>query len=195
MIEKFQKILNKVVSYFYTPPIIFQDPSLMRSLGISEEEEENDKEKEKFLELNKAKRKVFENALQSGIATLHLDPRISGVQVPEMFMGSPVLALNYSYRYDIPDLSIDDDCVVATLSFSRIPRRCIIPWESVFAIVDQSESMVYQFPLSFPEQPEKQNNQKEKVSLNVLKGSQEDYSDIQEERPKPKLTLIRGGKV
>lgn len=192
MLEKFQKILNKVVGYFYTPPVIFQDSNLMRVLGDMENEEE--KKNVDLLEINKAKRKIFERALESGIATLQLDARVSGVQVPQMFKGNSSLALNYSYKYNVPDFCFDDDCVVATLSFSRVPFRCIIPWESVSVIIDHSSSAVYQFVSNTPHLSQEKNEQKEKKSFQVIEGSQEDYSDIQEEKPRPKLTLIRGGK-
>src|ERR1700756_5233321 len=72
--------------------------------------------------------------LQRGVAMLHLDARRPGVSVPPQYRHEAHLRLNLSYRYNIPDLIIDETHVQATLSFGGRPFQCQVPWSSVFGI-------------------------------------------------------------
>lgn len=92
------------------------------------------------------KRKLFEQLLKEGIAALHLDPRVAGVYLPSYLTDQPVLVLNYSYRYGVGDFRFDDKAVEATLSFSRQPYFCIVPWSAVFAVTTdaRTEGSVWQ---------------------------------------------------
>lgn len=92
------------------------------------------------------KRKLFEQLLGEGIAALHLDPRVAGVYLPSYLTDQPVLVLNYSYRYGVGDFRFDDKVVEATLSFSRQPYFCIVPWSAVFAVTTdaRTEGSVWQ---------------------------------------------------
>lgn len=100
-------------------------------------------------QVRQMKRELFSKSLQGGIASLYLDPRVEGVKVPERFRGSPTLVLNYSYKYHIADFDFDDEKVVASLAFGGVPFQCIVPWDAVMGIGNQSESCYY----SFVEQP------------------------------------------
>lgn len=86
------------------------------------------------------KRKLFEQLLGEGIAALHLDPRVAGVYLPSYLTDQPVLVLNYSYRYGVGDFRFDDKAVEATLSFSKQPYFCIVPWSAVFAVTTDSRT-------------------------------------------------------
>lgn len=91
------------------------------------------------------KRRCFERLLDLGVATLHLDPRKPGVQVPKKFAGQEMLLLNYSYRYHIQDFRFDDREVVATLTFQGVPFQCVVPWTSVFAVTNPArEGLVWE---------------------------------------------------
>ena len=67
-----------------------------------------------------------------------LDSR-RNVCVPENLMGKPQLVLQLGYRMPVPirDLEIDKSGWSATLSFGGAPFTCVVPWESVYAIVGE----------------------------------------------------------
>lgn len=78
---------------------------------------------------------------------VHLDPRRPGVVVPKWFIGQPqlVLQVGLNMAIPIPDLKVDDDGVSCTLSFSRTPFWCSIPWSAVYALVGENgRGMVWQ---------------------------------------------------
>lgn len=70
---------------------------------------------------------------------VHLDPRRPGVVVPKWFVGQPQLVLQVGLNMviPIPDLKVDEDGVSCTLSFSRTPFWCSIPWSAVYALVGE----------------------------------------------------------
>jgi len=78
----------------------------------------------------------FLQFLKEGWVTVYLDPRRDGVRVPEDLKGQPCLALQYGYNMPvpIPDLTITDDGVWATLSFQQHPHDTFVPWEAVFSM-------------------------------------------------------------
>src|SRR4051812_6423631 len=75
--------------------------------------------------------------LAEGSVQLHLYPRTTGVVVPPMFKAQAILVLEIGLNAVIPitDLNIDEDGVKGTLSFNRRPFYCVLPWESIFAVV------------------------------------------------------------
>lgn len=99
--------------------------------------------------------------LERGIAMLHLDARREGVEVPEQHEGDPHLRLNLSYRYSIPDLTVDDERVVATLSFRSRPFRCVLPWSAVFGITSHKSGEGQVWPEDLPIEVVKQIAQEE----------------------------------
>ena len=96
------------------------------------------------------KREALEALLKTTWAYLHVDGRMSGVDLPDWLREPAVkLQLGYDMPLPIPDLRIDDEGVVATLSFRRIPHRCVLPWSAVYAVTDLDGQGVM-FPADVP---------------------------------------------
>lgn len=70
---------------------------------------------------------------------VHLDPRKPGVIVPAWFKKQPqlVLQVGLNMAIPIPDLRVEDDALTCTLSFSRTPVWCKLPWDAVYALVGE----------------------------------------------------------
>ena len=96
------------------------------------------------------KRETLLAFLERGVAMLHLDARRPGVVIPPQHADDPHLLLNFSYRYAIPDLTIDARGVVATLSFRSRPFRCTIPWSAVYGITSQADGRDEAWPEDLP---------------------------------------------
>lgn len=97
------------------------------------------------------KRDVAKMLLRKGSLFVHLDPRASDVIVPPWLrhQAQLVLQVGFDMPIPIPDLRVDDDGVLGTLSFSRTPFTCHVPWHAVFALVgDEGRGMVW--PESMP---------------------------------------------
>ncbi len=77
--------------------------------------------------------------LERSSISVHLDPRPTAVIVPPGFKKQPqlVLQVGLNMPVPIPDLRLDDDGMSCTLSFSRTPFFCVVPWSSVFAMVGE----------------------------------------------------------
>src|SRR3954467_15021106 len=84
------------------------------------------------------KRQTLLHFLERGVTMVHLDARKDGVVVPSQYAQEPHLRLNLSYRYNIPDLEMNDRRVQATLSFGGSPFRCVLPWTSIFGITSHA---------------------------------------------------------
>lgn len=78
--------------------------------------------------------------LEQSTVYVHLDPRSEGVRVPDWFKKQPQLVLQIGLNMPVPirDLDVGDEAVSCTLSFSRTPHFCWIPWASVFALVGEN---------------------------------------------------------
>jgi hypothetical protein len=97
------------------------------------------------------KRDVANMLLRKGSLFLHLDPRVSDVVVPPWLRHQAQLVLQVGFDMPIPitDLRVDENGVFGTLSFSRTPFSCLVPWNAVFALVgDEGRGMVW--PDSMP---------------------------------------------
>jgi hypothetical protein len=97
------------------------------------------------------KRDVANMLLRKGSLFIHLDPRVSDVIVPPWLrhQAQLVLQVGFDMPIPIPDLRVDDEGVFGTLSFSRTPFACTVPWNAVFALVgDEGRGMVW--PDSMP---------------------------------------------
>jgi hypothetical protein len=97
------------------------------------------------------KRDVAKMLLRKGSLFVHLDPRASDVFVPPWLrhQAQLVLQVGFDMPIPIPDLRVDDEGVFGTLSFSRNPFTCAVPWHAVFALVgDEGRGMVW--PESMP---------------------------------------------
>jgi stringent starvation protein B len=77
---------------------------------------------------------LFARLLENGMTMLHLDAREKGVCVPKEHARDQDLRLNFSYRFQLETFEIDQEKVVASLSFQGHPFLCVVPWASVFAM-------------------------------------------------------------
>jgi stringent starvation protein B len=92
------------------------------------------------------KRDVALKLLEESSLFIHLDPRGEGVSVPPWFkkQAQLVLQVGLHMAVPIPDLEVTDRGISCTLSFSRQPHWCFMPWEAVFALVgDDGRGMVW----------------------------------------------------
>jgi len=97
------------------------------------------------------KRDVANQLLRKGSLFIHLDPRVHDVIVPPWLkhQAQLVLQVGLDMPIPIPDLRVDEGGIFGTLSFSRTPFACNVPWSSVFALVgDEGRGMVW--PDSMP---------------------------------------------
>jgi hypothetical protein len=85
-----------------------------------------------------SKKEVMLALLDRAEARVHLDARHEGVQLPERFRSEAHLRLDYGYGFQppIPDLTVDDNGISATLSFNRVPFRTFVPWGAIYLIAD-----------------------------------------------------------
>jgi stringent starvation protein B len=92
------------------------------------------------------KKEVALAILERSNVDIYLDPRAKGVVVPPQFKKEPrlILKIGLNMPVPIPDLRLDDESMSCTLSFSRSPFYCVVPWPSVFAMVgDDGRGMVW----------------------------------------------------
>ena len=97
------------------------------------------------------KQDVANQLLRKGSLFIHLDPRCTDVIVPPWLrhQSQLVLQVGLDMPIPIPDLKVDSFGIHGTLSFSRSPITCQVPWNSVFALVgDEGRGMVW--PESMP---------------------------------------------
>jgi stringent starvation protein B len=97
------------------------------------------------------KHELMLKLLEHSSVFMHLDPRREGVVVPLHFRSNPQLVLQIGLNFPIPsrDLKIDATGVRCTLSFNRQPFYCIVPWSSVYALVDE-DGQVTVWPSELP---------------------------------------------
>lgn len=89
-------------------------------------------------------------ALERGMVMIHLDARKPGVRVPESLSDELHLRLNLSYRFDPPDLCINDWGIRETLSFSGRRFPVAVPWSALFGITGQGDGAFTLFPADLP---------------------------------------------
>lgn len=92
------------------------------------------------------KKDVLLALLERSSVFVHLDPRPESVRVPPWFKKQPQLVLQIGLNLAVPirDLNVDDEAVSGTLSFSRSPHFCYMPWSAVFALVgEDNRGMVW----------------------------------------------------
>ena len=87
-------------------------------------------------------RKVAEALLEEGIIMIRLLSRREGVVLPG-FLNTPIVNLNFSYRFGIPDFEVDDRGIRASLSFHGEPMFCDIPWTAVCAIISEKTDQAF----------------------------------------------------
>jgi stringent starvation protein B len=74
--------------------------------------------------------------LGEGWVSVHLDARRPGVKIPPELTDTRHLVLQYGrdMPIPIPDLTVGDDGISATLSFARMPHRTFIPWSAIYIV-------------------------------------------------------------
>ncbi len=84
-----------------------------------------------------AKKDVALFLLESSLVQFHLDPRKSGVALPDYLRQQPQVALDIGLNtaVPIPDLDVGENGIRCTLSFNRTPFPCVLPWSAIFAMV------------------------------------------------------------
>ena len=129
------------------------------------------------------KRAVVEDLLGQGMVLVTLDATAEGVDVPEHLRNDSQLRLNLSYRFGLP-VEVDDDGVLATLTFGGVPYDCVLPWPSIYLVVSHVSGRPVLFPDDVPEE------------LMRLLTEQEGQQPLAEgtdwDAKGPQLTLIHG---
>ncbi len=136
--------------------------------------------------------------LLRGSVFVHLDPRVEGVAVPPWFREQPqlVLQIGLDMAVPIPDLKVDTEGVRGTLSFNRSPWFCVIPWEAVFALQDDTgQGMIWPEALPMEIQTELAREAgmapPPPPSAELLEGLMDDEQP--EEPKRPSLRVVEGG--
>jgi stringent starvation protein B len=115
---------------------------------------------------------------------VHLDPRRPGVAVPKWFTGQPQLVLQIGLNMPIPihDLKVSDEGISCTLSFSRTPFWCRLPWHAIWALVGEDQrGMVW--PDDIP--PE--------LTVQKQKGAAPQQKEKPSKRPRARLAAVDPG--
>lgn len=92
------------------------------------------------------KREVALKLLESSSLFIHLDPRREGVVIPPWFKNQAQLVLQVGLMMAVPihDLDVGEEGISCTLSFSRQPHWCFMPWSATYALVgDDGQGMVW----------------------------------------------------
>ncbi|MDB4961023.1 MAG: hypothetical protein JWP01_1022 [Myxococcales bacterium] len=99
------------------------------------------------------KRRTLEQLLTRGPVLVHVDARRSEVNVPSRFREDPSLVLRFGYNLSpaIGDLTVDEEAIAGTLTFSGQPFRCILPWTAVYAAMVEGEQRGTVWPEDVPE--------------------------------------------
>jgi len=91
-------------------------------------------------------------ALDQGMVMIHLDARRPGVSVPTHLAAEAHLRLNLSYRFDPPDLTVNEWGVRCTLSFSGSRYTVAVPWNALFAITSHVSREFWLYPEDMPQE-------------------------------------------
>jgi hypothetical protein len=89
-------------------------------------------------------RAVMERMLQKGVVRVFLNTNTPGVVLPALPTGA-VLALNFSYRFEPGDLTVDDSGIKSTLSFNRVACAVVVPWTAVIGLLSTVLDELVQF--------------------------------------------------
>jgi hypothetical protein len=122
------------------------------------------------------KQQIVERLLeQEDYFLIVVDPRHRDVRLPEYLTESeqPVgLSIGLRMAIPIPDLEVDENGIQGTLSFSRTPFYCFIPWAAMVQLSAGDEHLVWVIP------PEAQRRE------------QADESESEKSSGKPRLRLV-----
>ena len=111
-----------------------------------------------------------------GLVALHVNPDVDGVVLPAYLMVERDVRLNVAYGYNLPTFNIGPEGVDVMLKFSSRPFLCILPWESIWAMLSPEENNIgYMWAL----------HNGEMVTVGPKK---------EPEKPKNPFRVIQGGK-
>jgi hypothetical protein len=147
------------------------------------------------------KRKLVQHMLEGGgggkSVYVHFDPRFETAVVPPQFkkQSSTVFQIGYGMPVPIPDLVLTDKGIHATLTFKRSPFTCFIPWESVYALINE-ESRGVTFEDAFPPEVKHEMAQDEaiKAGENVVKLHHWGAKQKQRAKDRPEPLLAKPAK-
>ena len=77
--------------------------------------------------------KVAKALLFEGLTMVHVVRGRKGVELPSV-CNTPVVHLNFSYRFGLSDFEVDESGIRASLSFGGVPHWCDLPWDAVVGI-------------------------------------------------------------
>ncbi|HEY1956475.1 MAG TPA: ClpXP protease specificity-enhancing factor SspB [Polyangiaceae bacterium] len=99
-----------------------------------------------------SKKDVLLGLLEKTSVLMHLDARREDVQVPRHLKTNPQLILQLGLNLAVPirDLDVGDDGVRCTLSFSRTPFFCVLPYPAIFAMVSEDGGRAMVWPEDVP---------------------------------------------
>ncbi len=144
--------------------------------------------------------------LEDSSLFIHLDPRRDGVSVPAWFKKQAQLVLQVGLAMAVPihDLEVAEKGISCTLSFSRQPHWCFMPWSAIFALVgDDGRGMVW--PEDVPSEVARQSDLRgpapkpatRKRAPAVASLDDVEAAERLDEAPKPsgppRLSLLPGG--
>lgn len=95
------------------------------------------------------KRETINAFLNEGVTGICLDARQPGVVVPDLYR-QEALVLNISYKYDPPDLVVDDFGISVTLSFSGKRSWVRVPWAALYAARSATKFEAWDLPEAPP---------------------------------------------
>lgn len=119
-----------------------------------------------MIDINQEKKEALLEFLSHGIAMIHLDARMNGVLVLPHLKSARYLRLNLSWKFDPPDMKIDDWGVTCTLSFDGSGHPVRVPWASIFSI----SSEVTKGAKNYPHPPDVGAPAPSRAHLRLIKG-------------------------
>ena len=98
---------------------------------------------------NKNKYDFLIHLLSEGDVMVCLDARFPAVDVPSSHKDNSALSLVFNLNFRRP-FDVQEDGIYATLAFGGRPHKCVIPFESVWAIHDPDSKKGQVWEQSFP---------------------------------------------
>lgn len=80
------------------------------------------------------KKEYFEDLMNTGLVQVLVNPKMRGVKLPPSLKSEAIVALNWSYKFNIKDFSFDDKGIRGTLSFNSKEFFVDTPWKSIWGI-------------------------------------------------------------
>lgn len=90
------------------------------------------------------KRKTFEKFIATATVTTVFNSCLPGVVLPAEFVGKLQMQLNWSLKFNIPDLKVDESGIRGTLSFGGNPFQVFVPWHALYMVTCQGHTKVWQ---------------------------------------------------